>query len=93
LKFLANRIQHLRVLTAVSILTSRRCRKAARTFAVSVSDYNLAGELCLLLVDSVDSLALLDLPGLRASHTDIAELLVFISGRLANTLPQRLTHA
>jgi hypothetical protein len=89
--FRADRIQDLRVPTAVSILTSRRCCQAARAVTVFAGDCKRAGELCLLHANSVDSLALLDLLRLKGSHTDVAELLIFISGRLANTSPRRLT--
>jgi hypothetical protein len=41
----------------------------------------------------VDSLALPDLLGLTGSHKNVAELLIFTPGRLANTSPRRLIHS
>jgi hypothetical protein len=69
---LADLIRDLHAPTAVRILTSRRCCKAARTVAVFAGDCKLSGELGLLHATSDDSLRLLDLPGLKGSH--VAEL-------------------
>jgi hypothetical protein len=47
----------------------------------------------LLYASKDDSPALLDLPVLKGSHKDVGELLIVISGTLANTSPQSLTDA
>jgi hypothetical protein len=65
--------------TAVSFLTSHRCYKAARTVAGLAGDCQRAGEPCLLPASADGSRALLDLPGLKGSHNDVAELLKFRS--------------
>jgi hypothetical protein len=42
----------------------------------------------LLHADLVDSLALLNLLGLKGIHEDVAEVLIFTPGRLANASPR-----